>query len=61
MDGLALGIGVLAAKNSVQGIEAQASMLKKVMDTSESMATQLIEQMSLATPPGLGAVVNTYA
>ena len=61
MDGIALAAGVLAAQNQVSGIDTQASVLKKVMDTSESMATQLIDMMSLATPPGLGDVVNTYA
>lgn len=61
MDGIALAAGVLAAQNQVSGVDAQASMLKKVMETSETMAAQIIEMMSLATPPGLGDVVNTYA
>lgn len=61
MDGIALAAGVLAAQNQVSGVDAQASVLKKAMATSEVMAAQLIEMMSLATPPGLGDVVNTYA
>ena len=61
MDVVALAAGVLAAKNQAQGVEVQASLMKKVMDTSESLAIQLIDQMSLATPPGLGETVNTYA
>lgn len=61
MDGIALGAAILASRNEVQAMDVQTSLMKKVMDTSESLATQLIEQMSLATPPGLGDVVNTYA
>lgn len=61
MDGAALAAGILAARNEVQAVDVQTSLMKKVMDTSESLALELIDSMSLATPPGLGGVVNTYA